>query len=520
MLAGVTGPHHRRAHSLRARIAGAHPSSLAAALVGGVALLIYLRTMVPGPTFGDWAEMQYVPAQLAIPHPTGYPLYVLAGKAFSLLPFGSVAWRAELLSAVAAAGAAGTAVLIASRLGVRPVLAIAAGLSLAVTGTLWLEATFSEMNGLHLLLVAALLHRALVWRAERRDRDLLIGALLAGLTLSNHLLAITVVPIIVLFVLLDARARLVQRPMLIVQAALLGLLGLTPYLFIPIRALFGPEAIYGRFLTWDGFTSLITGADFRHDMEFTSGGSLAAAWRAVPDVLAQFQERSHPVFVFGALLGAAVLVVRNAWISLLCLAIVAANVFFYANYVGDLEHYLLVTWLIFAVWLAVLAETLVARLERAFPHVAEEPGPAVLALVLPLIMVVNHWGTYDQSRNDSGERFAQSVFAELPPNAVLLSYWDTLTNLSYVHCIEGVRPDVRLRAFDPAARILCDPREGTLEDVARVRPLYALFAVESELDPLRGTFDFEPGPRFELSYGRRELDHAGILYRLTLKPGR
>lgn len=493
------------------------PWTLAAAAVFALALLVYLRTLLPGPSFGDWAEMQFVPYQLGIPHPTGYPLYILLGKLFSLIPIGSIAWRAEFLSAVAAAAAAGTAVLIAGRLGVRPVIALAAGLALALTGTLWLEATFSEMNSLHLLLIAALIHRALVWRAERRDRDLRIGALLGGLALSNHLLAMTVVPIIVLFVAADAWRRLAERPMLILQMLGLGLLGLTPYLFIPLRALAGPASMYGRFLTWDGFVSLVSGADFRRDMHFTSGASLAAAWRAVPDVVEQFQERSHAVFVFGGLIGGAVHLLRERWSALLFLAIVVANVFFYANYLGDLEHYLLVTWLIVAVWLALAAETLVSWLESRLARLAAEPGPAVLALVLPIVLLGTHWTTYDQSRNHTGERFAAAVFAELPQNAVLLSYWDTLTNLSYVHCVEGVRPDVSLRAYDPSARIICDPVEPDLEAIARSRPLFALFAIDSELDGVRQTFDLIPGRQFALSYGRRTLDHSGILYRLVPK---
>lgn len=493
------------------------PTGLAAGAVFGLALLAYLRTLLPGPSFGDWAEMQFIPYQLGIPHPTGYPLYVLLGKLFSLVPIGSIAWRAELLSAVAAAASAGTAVLIAGRLGARPTLALAAGLALAATGTLWLEATFSEMNSLHLLLVAALIHRALVWRAERRDRDLRIGALLAGLALSNHLLAMTVVPIILLFVLADARQRLIDRPALILQGVGLGLLGLTPYLFIPIRALAGPASMYGRFLTWDGFLSLVSGADFRRDMQFASGSSLATAWRAVPDIVEQFQERSHAVFVFGGLVGGAVQLLRDRWTGLLFLAIVVANVFFYANYLGDLEHYLLVTWLIVAVWLAVAAEAVLAWLEDRLPALAAEPGPAVLALVLPIVLVGSHWETYDQSRNHTGERFAEAVFAELAPNAVLISYWDTLTNLSYMHCVEGVRPDVSLRAFDPAARIICDPVELDLEKVARERPLYALFAIDSELNGVRETFDLLPGRQFALSYGRRTLDHSGTLYRLIPK---
>jgi len=491
--------------------------SLAAVGVAAIALLVYARTLVPGPTFGDWAEMQFIPAQLGIPHPTGYPLFVLIGWAFSLLPIGPLAIRAELMSAVAAAASAGACVLIAMRLGVRPILAIAASLTLALTGEIWLEATYSEMNTLHLLLMAAIIHRALVWRAERRDRDLLIGALLAGLSLSNHLLAATVVPIVILFVIVDARARLLERPILVAQAALLFALGLLPYAFIPLRALAGPASIYGRFLTWDGFSTLVTGADFRRDMHFTSGESLAKAWRDVPDVLAQLQARSNIAFVIGGVVGGAIELVRDRWVAVMLGLIVAANIFFFANYVGDLDHYLLVTWLIFAVGLAVTAESIIGWLERRLPSLAEEPGPAILAFVLPIVVGVNNWSTYDESQNHTGDEFAAGVFAELPPNSVLLSYWDTLTNLSYVHCIEGQRPDLALRAFDDAARIVCDPVTESLEAVAAERPLYALFVTSSEVDELRGSFDLVAGPQLALPYGRRTLDHSGILYRLIPK---
>ncbi|HXI79603.1 MAG TPA: DUF2723 domain-containing protein [Verrucomicrobiae bacterium] len=491
--------------------------ALAATGVFTLALLVYVRTLVPGPTFGDWAEMQFVPAELGIPHPTGYPLYILLGKLFSYLPFGTLAIRAELLSAASAAAASGACVLIAMRLGVRPVIAIAAGLALAVTGTLWLEATYSEMNSLHLLLMAAVIHRALVWRDERRDRDLLLGALIAGLSFSNHLLAVTCVPIVILFVLFDARSRLAERPVLLLQAALLFVAGLLPYLFIPIRALFGPASIYGRFLTWDGFSTLVTGAEFRGDMHFTSGESLAKAWRDVPDVLAQLQARSDLVYVIGGLVGLVVLLLRDRWVALMLGLVVAGNIFIFANYVGDLEHYLLVTWLVFAIGAAVAGEAIVGWLERRLPNLAEAPGPAVIALVLPIVIGATNWSTYDESQNHTGDQFAEVVLGQLPPNAVLLSYWDALTNLSYVHCVEGERPDVSLRAFDDAARMVCDPVTATLDETARERPLYALFVTGGEIDQLRASFDLVAGPRLPLPYGRRELDHSGILYRVLPK---
>jgi hypothetical protein len=374
------------------------------------------------------------------------------------------------------------------------------------------------MNGLHLLLVAAVIHRALVWRADRRDRDLLLGGLLAGLAVANHLLAVTVVPIVILFVLYDARSRLVERPVLLVWAALLGMIGVSLYLFIPLRGFVGPASIYGKFLTWEGFSSLVSGAQFRGDMHFASVASLAAAWDAIPKVLAQFVEKSSVVFVVGGLIGGVVLLVRDRWAFAMLGLVAASSIFFFANYLGDLDHYLLVAWLVFAVWLAVAGETLLSWLEGRLPALREMAQVGVLALALPLVIASSNWSSHDESANRVGEQFATLVFSKLPPNAVLLTYWDALTNLTYAHCVDGKRPDLSLRAYDVAARVVCDPVTGTLQEVARTRPVYALFVFDRDVGPLRASFDLVPGLRLPLPYGDRDLDHSGILYRLVPKP--
>src|SRR3954470_23506137 len=90
----------RQLARLRARVSTA---DLAAAGAFAVALIVYVRTLLPGVSFGDWAEAEMVPSRLGILHPTGYPLYSMLGTVFSLIPVGSVAYRANLLSAVAAA---------------------------------------------------------------------------------------------------------------------------------------------------------------------------------------------------------------------------------------------------------------------------------------------------------------------------------------------------------------------------------------------------------------------------------
>ncbi|MGH2465222.1 MAG: hypothetical protein ACRDGI_07165, partial [Candidatus Limnocylindrales bacterium] len=42
-----------------------------------IALLVYVRTVMPGVAFGDWGEMATVPHVLGVAHPTGYPTYIV-----------------------------------------------------------------------------------------------------------------------------------------------------------------------------------------------------------------------------------------------------------------------------------------------------------------------------------------------------------------------------------------------------------------------------------------------------------
>ena len=82
------------------RVVRVNQAWLAAAIVGGLALVVYLRTLMPGIAFGDWGEMQTVPHVAGVAHPTGYPSYIILAGLAELVPIGSVAFRANLFSAV------------------------------------------------------------------------------------------------------------------------------------------------------------------------------------------------------------------------------------------------------------------------------------------------------------------------------------------------------------------------------------------------------------------------------------
>jgi hypothetical protein len=87
---------------------------------------------------------------LGVEHSPGYPLFTLVGHLFSLLPFGSVAYRVHLASAMFGALTGAAAWLCARSLSPGRVPAYVAALGLGLCPVFWSQATIAEVTP-HLL---------------------------------------------------------------------------------------------------------------------------------------------------------------------------------------------------------------------------------------------------------------------------------------------------------------------------------------------------------------------------------
>ena len=339
------------------RVAPSIGARLAPVLVFLAAILVYLRTLMPGMAFDDWGEMQTVPHILGIAHPTGYPTYILSAYLFELLPFGSIAFRANLYAAFCVAVMALAAMTATvQRLGVRPVIAALAALATGAVATLWASATVAEVNPLHLALIALIVNRSLAWADERRPRDLALGGLLIGLALGNHLLTAFVAPFLVLFALWEGRWTLIERKRLILAPIVAGLLGLSVYAYIPLAASLNPALPYNHPTTWNGFVFLVGGEQFQgqYDGLFTTSSlgrladGLAPLWALVVD------RATIVVPVVGAI-GLWVLLIKRTAFGLAMIGVLLVGIDIWANYLR-LEHYLLVPFLVLGIGMAVAVE--------------------------------------------------------------------------------------------------------------------------------------------------------------------
>jgi transmembrane protein TMEM260 (protein O-mannosyltransferase) len=488
-------------------------------VVAIASLALYVRTLLPGMAFDDWGEMQTVPWVLGIPHPTGYPTYVMAAWLFEHLaaPLGGVAFRANLFSAACIALALATSAVIGMRLGVNPFIAGVAAYATGLVGTIWGSATVAEVNPLHVLLVALILERSLAWAQDRRLRDLALGGLLVGLSLANHPLTVLVAPWAVGFVLWSGWSTIREHPRWILAPAVTGLIGLSAYLYLPIAAWFNPPLIYNNPVTWDAFKFLVTGQQFQgqYDGLLSSSGpqtlinSLPALWEVV------VHELAVPVTLLG-IAGAVALLRRRPAAGVMLAGVAVTGVYAWANYL-HLEHYLLVPFLV-AGMLAGVALDGAANLIASFLQPARRrlPAPAIAGagVVVSAVLLAANVSAQDRSGDHSAETYAQEVFAVLPANAAILSFWGPSSPLWHATLVLGQRPDVLVVDDSNIVYEGWGTREARIQSLICSRPVFILRPSAFELQPTRSNWTLDEVARVRVGYGSPDATTEVPLYRV------
>lgn len=233
------------------------PAELWAALIAFVVVgAVFISTVAPTVTFWDSGEFIACSHILGIPHPPGTPFFILLGRIASILgPFGEVAWRVNMLSALSSVGAAVFACLLTVRLvlpwmgdldqSVRRVASGAAGVCAAFTlafgSTFWANGTEAEVYGASILFMMVVTWLAIIWReapeARGADRLLVLVLYLTFLGVGVHMQNLMMVGPIFLMVALRQPSRLRNPPLwLVVVVATMALYHTTGFLVFSVAS--------------------------------------------------------------------------------------------------------------------------------------------------------------------------------------------------------------------------------------------------------------------------------------------
>ncbi len=418
--------------------------------VAGFAFVLYLGTLAPTvlyyerPELIDAAMLQVHASVLGITQPTGYPTWTMLAHLFTYLPFGDPAYRANLTSA--AFGAAAVFVLFfAARLLSGRIWAAAAGsLAFAVGNVFWSQAVIAEVYTLNALFVASIVLVLLLWRDTRRDRYLLAAAFLMGLSLTNHVTSGLLLPTAALFVFAVDRRKLLDRRLVLVGAGLF-VLGLAPYLYLPVRALIGPPVYEADPSSFARFFELVAGREF--GIHFGTFGWDEFLARLV-SLWGYLLEEFHAGLLLVAAVGMAKMLLRDRGGALLVGVPFLGWLVYAIGYdIFDYFIYFIPSYLMLALFVAVGAALILEGAERLVAG-----GPSLLRTAMPVLVSVallylavadvgEDYSLEDRSRDLTGRRIVEAVVEKTAPDATVLHH---RSPLPYMILVEERRADLTL----------------------------------------------------------------------------
>jgi tetratricopeptide (TPR) repeat protein len=240
---------------------------------------LYLFCLSPGVSWEDSGEFITTAARLGIAHPPGHPLYIVLARLFcihtsplstarsvnlfSVLSafFALFAFPAILLSLFTSRSSRNTTCL--------PSLFFIT-IFFAFSRTFWSVAEIAEVYSLHTLLVLCLFASLLTTR--KGGAGILLFSYTLGLSLTNNITVAYLIPAFACFLILE-RKHMKKRYLF--PALLLFILGISLYLYVPIRARFHPVFNWGDASTLKNFIHLLTAQEFSKgflNMSYTETG--------------------------------------------------------------------------------------------------------------------------------------------------------------------------------------------------------------------------------------------------------
>jgi len=394
-------------------------------LTGLAALMVYLMTMAPDLTWAnfssDGGELITASITSGIAHPPGYPTYILLGKAAALLPFGSVAWRFNFLSAVSAATAVAFATAAAQQAlkdGTKIGIAAAAGLSLAFAPLFWGQALISEVYALNSAFLTILL-----WSLLSGRSPLLSGTLL-GLAITTHLSSLIMLPLALVF---TARSRWLK----LICGLLLGLL---PLLSLPFLARSSSPVVWGDPTTLYGWLWLVSGRLYYANLRLPESGQVLLRLLYLGRTLLEQWLWIGWLFVVLGIMSS-----LPAKRGSLALIITGLIYFFYGFFyqTEDAIVALLPVLILFSPFLA-----------------AGFRKTSAWSFILPILLLLVNVQALNLHLEQSVRPLAEEVMIAAPERAILLTPGDqSIFTLWYFQNVEGLRDDLvlvdaNLFAFD------------------------------------------------------------------------
>jgi len=393
--------------------------------------IVYLFTLAPTVTFIDSGELITCCKFFYIPHPTGYPLYILFNQIFSKISPLNIALTVNIFSALTAAFAAAFISLIVSKK-VGNIPAIVSAFVFSFHPIVWDIANETEVYALSALLICFYLFLFF----KNSSKFILLLFFLSGLFLGNHLFAISVIIPVFLILLKDYQKH---EKKLFPLPFFLAILGISIYLILYFRSFSSPTLDWGGVSR--GFPYLfkhITGKQYQVWM-FSQGFS--GFIKNLGNLLSLlFKNILSPLYIL-SFFGGIYLYKNNKKFFFILIFSIIINLINSSLYeIPDISSYLIPTIISLSILSGFGIIIISKKLNfKFFP---------LLILLITLLPILFYFNKFNKRHLYLPKDNAMAILNFLPDSAVFFNNapgaiaWDEVSPIIYIQEVENYRKDI------------------------------------------------------------------------------
>lgn len=426
-----------------------------AGLCATIALAVYVRSLAPTVMWYDMGEFATAASVLGIAHNTGYPLFIMLGKLFTLLPLGDPAYRVNLLSAVFGALTVGLTFVIIWHITSSRISAWVGALTIAFSSTLWSNATWAISYDLNAFLTLLILLLLLRWRGRGERENLLWALFVFGLGFGNHhLIAVMALPFAYLIwrqVRADPEG---WDPRAFAAMAVAFLTGFSINLYLPLRAAGDPAYMWADASDPLTLVRMITTGAARSSSfvnPFRTGADFQVWWA----VLTRYPiyELTIPGLLLAALGGWELARRRGETFTCTLMVVGAALVMVSAYGIHNIYNYFQPIYMMAVIWIGCGIAWAVRKVRGS-----SRAGPlglgrgrlpqlsviliACLSLVMPAYLAGRNYPRLNRSAHRDARDFARFALTKAGPDEIVLADFWSWAPMKYLQLVEGVGTEV------------------------------------------------------------------------------
>ncbi|OGH10287.1 MAG: hypothetical protein A2857_02475 [Candidatus Levybacteria bacterium RIFCSPHIGHO2_01_FULL_36_15] len=417
--------------------------------------LLYLKNLTRDIYAGDLGDLVTAAYVFGVPHPPGYALFTLLGSILSHIPFPlPIVSRVGLISIMSSI----LSLFIIYKFSYRTTKSLAISILsvsiLAFSYPFWMQAEIPEVFALNNFLAIIILYFAILFYQEKKSKYLYLLAFFSSLSLTHHNTILTIFPSVLILTLKHWKFIFFESKKRIIFLLLSFILGLTPFLYIPIAASYNPPINWDNVSNLNSFFHLILRKDYGA-LPITSSTPLTVRIIILQNYFSHLFSAYSFLIIIISMIGIFKLLKsdkRLMFSFIIAFFLSGPTLLFYIAPIiksshewGVIERIYVLSFVTFIFFVPFGFLFIKNFLDSKFSKKIYTTIIIFYFFIIPIMLIIYNLPKTDLSKTAIGNTFALNILLYLPKNSTLFTGGDTTTfNIWYQYYALGIRPDIYL----------------------------------------------------------------------------